>query len=166
MAPTYIVAKKYNYKGDSAMKNYEELLNSRKGKTPISIQPIYDVVYAPDIDEYTLKNFSRSMQLMDSAVTADGKRVLVQFKRLGQKEENVMILTQVDPQLREVMVFCFRFMHKVRDANQSNDYAHLGITGQRLYGETNLTVPGSGRRAGDLSEFAVAIREKLKLYEQ
>lgn len=146
------------------MQNYEAMLNNRKGKTPVNIQAIYDVVYAPEISANTLMNFSLAIESMDRAVIADGTRALVKFKPLGKDEAIEIPLSELDPQLREVMVVCFRLTHKARGNDLANDYVHLGIMGHRLYGETNLTVPGSGRRAGDLAELAVAIREKIKLY--
>ncbi len=149
------------------MQNYEELLNGREGKTIVNIQGIYDMIYASKIDAYTINNFCSGIMLMDEAVTHNGVRALIQFKEIGEKDVKEMTLGKLDPQLREVMVICFRYKHKVRDESIGNDYRHLGLSDYkgRLYLEYNLTMPSDGRRAGDLSELGIAMREKLKLYK-
>lgn len=149
-----------------AMQNYEELLNDRKSKIPVSVQGIYDMVYAPEISTSTINNFTNGVLLVDKAVTANGTRAVVLVKEIG-KEEKALTISELDPQLREVMVICLRFRHKVRDeASIMNDYNHMGLRyGYRLFGEKNLTLP-NGKRAGDLAELGVAMREYLGLYKQ
>lgn len=147
--------------------NYEAILNEREGKTPTSIQGIYDMIYAPKITPFTVRNFCRGIMLMDDAIFCNGTRALVTFRGKGDEDDKVIVLEQLDPQLREVMVTCLRLRHKVRDNSADNDYVHLGLENYRgrLYLETKLKLP-SGEKAGDLAELGIAIREHLGLYEE
>ena len=149
-----------------AMQNYEELLNDSTSKVAVNIQAIYDMVYAPEISTSTISNFTVAIRSIDEAVTADGTRAIVIVKEIGKPEER-LTLSKLDPQLREVVTVCLRFRHKVRDeASVMNDYNHMGLRyGYRLYGEKNLTLP-NGKRAGDVAELGIAMREYLGLYKQ
>lgn len=150
------------------MTNYEELLNNREGIDPVSIQGIYNMIYAPEISVYTIKNFAMGIKLIDEAVTKHGTRAVVVVQELGAAKYAEIPLKDVDPQLREVMVIGRRFWNHVRDENMVNDYRHFGLpdSGIRLGLEKNLTVPGDGRRAGDLAELGIAMREHLGLYKR
>lgn len=147
--------------------NYEAILNEREGKTPTSIQGIYDMIYAPKITAFTVRNFCRGIMLMDDAIFCNGTRALVAFQEKDEENAKVIALEQLDPQLREVIVTCLRLRHHVRDNNVDHDYRHLGLENYRgrLYLETKLKLP-DGEKAGDLAELGIAIREHLALYEE
>lgn len=149
------------------MQNYDELLNDRKSKNPVDIQGIYDMVYAPELTVYMINNFTMGIELIDKAVSKDGTRAVVLFKELSSGMNKAITLADLDPQLREVMVIGRRFWKSNRDQDMSHDYDHFGLpeSGVRLALEKNLTLP-NGKRASDLAELGVAIREHLHLYKE
>lgn len=147
------------------MQSYEKILNSCEGKKPISIQGIYDMIYAQEITPITVSDFCRNIHELDTGIADNSTRTLVMFYETGKTYLTCIPLQQLDPQLREVMVICGRLIHHSRDNHQGNDYRHVGLEDYkgRLYMENSLCLP-NGKKAGDLAELGVAIREKLALY--